>query len=270
MAAFVRFLFTIVIVGMVVNLAIVLLANTHSQRLEAQQYTRQANRFQQLIGEVGGHVRRADAVVESQRVDSRDHALETTLLIRQYGSTGSGQGRPLPVVRIVIPGDQLKASGLLLEFDRMFASDNDAYAMLRDTQLVFFGMFCGASEEAPAVSNAADDRFTFLPRDQVPELARLDPEAPQASYFEKQLWEYLWGLLPEVPRDAKYPWVSGSPAHGLKATWLKPATITVKRTHTYTAYVSIDGNITLAEDEPGKSGLLDEMVKEGQKLEAQP
>jgi len=270
MAAFVRFLFTIVIVGMVVNLAIVLLANTHSQRLEAQQYTRQANRFQQLIGEVGGHVRRADAVVESQRVDSRDHALETTLLVRQYRATGTSQDRPLPVVRMVIPGDQLKATGLMLEFDRAFASDKDEYAMLRDTQLVFFGMFCGASEEAPAAPTVADERFTFLPRDQVPELIRLDPELVQPSYFEKQLWQYLWSLLPEVPRNAKFPWVATSPAHGLKATWLKPATITVQRTHIYTAYVSIDGNITLSEGEPTKSGLLDEMIKESQKLDTQP
>ena len=138
--------------------------------------------------------------------------------------------------------------------------------MLRDTQWVFFGMFCGAAEEAPAAPGAADERFTFLPRSQVPELVRLNPEASQASYFEQKLWEYLWGILPEVPRNVKYPWVSADPAHGLKATWLKPAAITVRPAHTYTAYVSISGTITLEEDVPGKSGLLDEMVKEGAKL----
>jgi len=266
MAAFVRFVFTVMIVGMAVNLAIVLLANAQSQRRQDQQYTRQAGDFRTLVEEIEGHVRRADAVVEAQRVDARNQVVETTLLVRQYHSTGTAQSRPLPVVRIVIPGDQLQAGGLMLEFDRMFALDMDEYAMLRDRQLVFFGRFCGAGEEAPTAPGAVDERFTFMPRDQVPELVRLDPEAPQASYFERKLWEYLWGLAPDMPRNATYPWVSGSAGHGLKATWLEPATIKVRPTHTYTAYVSPSG-ITLAEDDVGKAGLLDEMMKEGERLE---
>jgi hypothetical protein len=267
MAAFVRFVFTIMIVGMAVNLAIVLLANARSQRRQDREYTRQKEALGRLAGEISGHGRRADAVVEAQNVNSLNHAVETTLLVRQYRSTGTSQSRPLPVVRIVIPGDQLQAGGLMLEFGRMFALDAEEYASLRDTQWVFFGMFCGASEEAPAAPGVADERFTFLRRDEVPELVRLDPEVPQASYFERKLWAYLWGLMPEMPRNAKYPWVPADPGRGLKATWLKPATITVRPAHTYTAYVSLAGIITLEEDVPGKSGLLDEMVKEGAKLE---
>jgi hypothetical protein len=266
MASFVRFVFTILLVGMAVNLAVVLLANVQSQRRQARQYEQEAARFKALLADIDGHVRRADVVVESQRVGSDGTPLESTLLIRQYRATGTSQDNPLPVVRITIPGNQLQATGLMLEFDGLFSADVEEYAMLRNTQLVFFGRFCGAGEPAASQPSAADTRFTFMPRDQVPELVRLNPSESQPTPFEIKLWQHLWTLLPEPPAGAKWPWVSPSPSLGLKASWLKPATITVRLRRTYTAYVSADAMISLSEDEPGIPGLLDAMVEEGKKL----
>jgi hypothetical protein len=266
MASFVRFVFTIVVVGMTVNLAVVLAANIRSGRRQTRQYRRDVVRLKDLIGNIGGHVRRADIVVESQRLDGRDNALESTLLVRQYRATGTSQNDPLPVVRITIPGNQLQASGLMLEFDNLFAADNPDYEILRNTQLVFFGRFCGADEHAPTSPAAADSRFTFLPRYQVPELIRLDPQVGRPSTFETGLWQYLWNALPEPPRDAKFPWVSAKPGLGVKGTWLQPATIAVRRTHTYTAFVSVDGIITLSSDELGMTDLMDVMEREGKTL----
>lgn len=267
MAPFVRFVFSIILVGMVVNLAIVLLANVHSQRNQGRQYRGDVVAFKNRIDEIEGHVRRADIIVESQQVDGYDKALETGLLIRQYASTGSSQEEPLPVVSIVIPGDQLQAGGVMLEFDHMFAPDFDDYVPLRNKQLLFFSRF-GGIEDARTMGAIRDEPFTFFPRDDVPPLVRINPLAAQPSQFESQLWQYLWTLLPDPPRDAKYPWVSARGGSGLKATWLKPATITVRRRHTYTAYISSDGTITLGEDQPGITGLFDAIWAEGEKLRA--
>jgi hypothetical protein len=266
MAIFVRFVFAILIVGMVVSLAIVLTKNVRSQRNQGERYQNEIGEFKMRLADIEGHVRRADIVVESQRIDANEKALETTLLVRQYASTGTSQENPLPVVRIVIPGDQLQAGGVMLEFDNLFAPDIDEFGILRNKQLLLFGRFCGATETAPA--EGPDERFTFFPREQVPELMRLKPNATEPSVFESRLWQYLWTLLPDPPRDAKFPWVSAKSGGGLKATWLNPATITVtvRGAHTYTAYIDGGGNITLSADQPGMSGLLETMLTEGKMI----
>lgn len=341
MAAFVRFVFTIMIVGIAVNLLVVLAANSRSQHTRAVQYEAQAQQFTKLAGSVDRHVRRADIIVESQRVDARGNALESTLLLRQYRDVGTGQEQPLPVVRIVIPGDRLQAGGLHLKFGSDFAGDGGEYQMLANKDIVLFGLFCGADETAPTNPSVTDERFTFLVRDKVPPLLQLtgensriesaaralrgglslaaeadltrdmlgrlsesdlranaaalgiDPKIsqqqmvesvygllhrlsfpPQPSYFEMKLWQYLWSQLPEVPTEATLPWdfelfrpedVQHKLPSLLKATWCKPATITVRRVHTYSAFIDSNG-ISLSEDEPGIVGLLDNMLKEGEML----
>jgi hypothetical protein len=266
MAAFVRFVFTLLIVGIAVNLVAVLLANARSQRRQALQFQHDSACFKDMLADISGHVRRADLIVESQRVDSLGQPLESTLLVRQYRATGSSQKAPLPVVRITLPGNQLQATGVLLEFDSLFAADIQDYAMLRNTQLVFFAGFCGVGEPAPTSTAVPDPRFTFLPRGQVPELVRLDPLAPQPSPFESKLWHYLWNALPDPPRDARFPWVSAQPGLSIKATWLKPAAIAVGPKNVYTAYVSTDGSVTLGQNEPGMTGLLEVLEDEGKRL----
>jgi hypothetical protein len=267
MKSFVHFIFAILVVGMVVNLTIVLLANVESQRKQAQKYRDDTVAFKVKISEIEGHVRRADIIVESQQMDGHDNALETRLLVRQYAATGSSQEQPLPVASIAIRGDQLQAGGVMLEFDHMFAPENEDYAPLRNKQLLFFGRF-GGVENKDARNEAPEEPFTLFPRDQVPALIRVRPLSVQPSQFESRLWQYLWTVLPDPPRDAKYPWVWAKGGSGVKATWLKPATITVRRRHTYTAYISADGVISLGEDQPGIYDLFDAMLTEGEKLKA--
>jgi hypothetical protein len=246
------------------------LANVQSQHNQTLQYQHDSAAFKVKISEIEGHVRRADIIVESQQLDGHDKALESRLLIRQYAATGTSQEEPLPVVSVVIPGDQLQAGGVMLEFDHMFAPETEDYAPLRNKQLLFFSRFGGVEDKrirSEALSGGGVP-FTSFSRDEVPALVRINPQSEHPSQFESQLWQYLWTILPDPPRDAKYPWVWTKSGSGLKATWLKPATITVQRRHTYTAYVSADGIITLGEDQPGISGLFDAMWAEGEKLRA--
>ena len=341
MAAFVRFVFTIMIVGVAVNLAVVLAANSRSQHTRAVQYESQSQQFTKLVGSVDRHVRRADIIVESQRVDARNNVQESTLLLRQYRDVGTGQDHPLPVVRIIISGDMLQAGGLHLKFGSDFVGAGGEYQMLANKDIVLFGLFCGADETAPTNPNMTDERFTFLVRDKVPQLLQLtgvnsridsasreiraalkqgpdtdltrdmlaslsketlqsqaealgiDPKSsprqmmdsvyfllhrlsfpPQPSYFEMKAWQYLWSLLPDVPKNATLPWTfelyrPADVQHKLlplfSATWFKPATITVRRERTYSAFIDSNG-ISLSEDEPGMVGLLDTMLYEGKML----
>jgi hypothetical protein len=274
MSSFVRFIFTIVIVGMAVNLAVVLVANVRSERRQKAQYQRDAGLFHEMVEDVAGHVRRADIIVESQRLDARDTALESTLLVRQYRSRGTSQKDPLPVVRITIPGNKLQVTGLLLEFDSLFAGDRPEYEVLRNKQFVLFGTFGGADETAATRPGAAGESYSFVVRDQVPELLRLHPQAPQPSVFESGLWRRLWEVIPVVPRDARPPLAASRPDLGVKATWLEPVTIYVRRTLTYTAYISTSmrpdgqtsGELTLGQDLPGMSDLMRVMEEEGKRL----
>ena len=97
---------------------------------------------------------------------------------------------------------------------------------------------------------------------------------PQPTYFDMKLWQYLWSLIPETPKDARLPWefrlfppedVEHKLPPLLTATWFKPATITVRRVHTYSAFIDGSG-VSVNEDAPGIIGLQDTMLKEGEVL----
>src|SRR4051812_34969919 len=94
--SFVRFLFTIIIAGVVVNLAIVLMANNWSHNRQVRQFDRQKQQAIEMFTLAEGRVRRLDMVVESQNV-APDHVIASTLLVRQYQSIATDQGKPLPV-----------------------------------------------------------------------------------------------------------------------------------------------------------------------------
>jgi hypothetical protein len=268
MRIFVRFVLTILLAGMVINLTIVLLANAQSQRQQAEQYEARSRRFKLLLAEVSGRTRRADMILEKQRLDARNNPLESTLLVRQYQATGAVQTGALPAVRFVIPGDQVEANGMLLEFDPQFSGQDGEYKLLQDTQLVFFTVFCGAGEKPAA--HAPDERFTFMPRDQAPELLR---ERLQASFFELKLWQSLWREIPELPPGTVLPWTVNRANGHLKATWLKPDTITVQldsHPHLYTAFVSADGKVEWKKDLPGQAGVVEALLLEGKRLDLTP
>src|SRR5207253_2166143 len=109
--------------------------------------SRQKQQAIEMFTQAEGQVRRLDMVVESQKVDSRDgrdHVIDSTLLVRQYQSTN--QSKPLPVVRIVIPGDKVQVDGLKLVFDSMFSQDDAEFQWLRGKTMLYFSRVCGAGE----------------------------------------------------------------------------------------------------------------------------
>jgi len=261
--SFVRFLFTIVIAGVVVNLAIVLLANNWSHNNQERQYYRQKQQAIEKFAQAGeGRVRRLDMVVESQHVgslDGRDKVIDSTLLVRQYQSIANDQSKPLPVERIVITGDKVEVEGLKLTFDSMFSQEDEEFQWLRDKTLLYFSRVCGAGEKAPE-EPLPDERFTFTPRDRVPQLTRIDPTDERPFYFETRLWQRLWEIIPDPQKGE----VSAPAKANMQVTWLKPAQRVLRRNHTYTALITTN-DITLDEDRAGIPNLLNAMLEAGRK-----
>ena len=282
MSPFIRFIFAILIAGIVVNLAIVLLANARSERRQAQAREDEKRAFKEILDNVSGHFRRMDMIVESQHVDAHelDQALQTTLLVRQYGSTGSDQSDPRPVARIVIPGNRVSVDGLVLSFDAFFAEEAPDYRIFCDNKLAYFRRVCGEGETAP--EKPPDPRFTWMRPYQVPELTRIHPSDSAPSYFETRLWNYTWDLIEgRMAAPASRPATGSATAAaedfastsrgGLTVRRVAPVTRVVRREHTYSAFINTDGTISLEEDfHPSIPDLFEAMLAEGKKLRQTP
>jgi hypothetical protein len=247
MNSFVRFIFTLLIIGIVVNLAVVFAANAQSQRRQSIQDKSDREALEALLAQSNHMSRQLDAVVESQRFDQDNKAIETTLLVRQYHSTD--QSVPGAVQRVVIPGDSLAVYGVLLEFSDDFAADVPEFQLMRGKQLAYFTFVCGENEK-PA-PNQPDERFTFFPQWDPPELTRINIYNQRPSIFEVRLWKYIWSRLPE---DSSLPWNTDG-RHGVRAVAvnldtatpgkiaLQPAVISGVRPQTlYSATVSYISN----------------------------
>jgi hypothetical protein len=270
---FVRFVFAILLAGMLVNLGIVLLANSASHHRQVRQTEDEKRRLADMLGQVDGHVRRLDLAVESQHVRADDSVTESTVLVRQYRSVGTDQSQPLPVKRLVIPGDRIQVTGLMLEFASAAPAEEQEYSFFRNRTLLYFSLVCGADQHAPDQSQP-DERFTFTPSGVPPQLSRLDPLAVRPTYFESRAWEHLWQHIRMPQPGTSLPWSFDVTSAGgddgamkwLKVTWTKPAARTLRRSHTYTAFISAGGEVTLDEDKlPCIPNLLNIMLEEAQK-----
>ncbi|HEY4329857.1 MAG TPA: hypothetical protein VGN88_08980, partial [Phycisphaerae bacterium] len=176
--SFIRFVFTILIAGMLVNFAIVLLANNQSHQRQIQHNARDKDQLAALLARIDGRTRRMDIVVDSQLMDAHDRAIETTILVRQYRSTLSEEGDPLPVSRVTIPGDQLSVGGVMLDFSDNFAPNDPDLQIFRQKKIVYFSFVAAGDERAPDASAGPDERFNFFGTGNVPQLTRLDPSLP--------------------------------------------------------------------------------------------
>lgn len=261
MPNFVRFIFAVLLAGMLVNLGIVLLANTRTQRRQQVDIEEEKAGLQKLVHSQEGWLRRVDVVVEKQTL-ARGQVVESTLLLRQYASPGSDESEPLHVVRVTIPKDQLTVEGMVLKFSPDFASDSADYQFLCNATIPYFTFVYGRGQTAP--DKGPDDRFSFTPRDAVPELTRLHPYDARPSYFEIRLWQYIWDLIPERS-------IAGAPQalaqRGIAVIRSAPVTQAVQDGHVYSAFINGDGVISIEKtDRQTIPGLQDAMESEARSL----
>jgi hypothetical protein len=235
MHPFVRFIFITLVAAIVVNLAFVLVANSRSHARHEQETAARRAQFREMLERVSGYLRRADMIVEKQTVDHHNTALETVLLVRQYKTIGTSQSLPQPVRRLTISGDVVKVDGLVLKFDDLFFKDEDPdLNLFAGKTLVYFSRFYGKDAIDPPP--APDARFTFTPVSEVPELTQLEPlpgkgtvaatnplfpEEIAPSSFEVRVWQQIWRLLGEPPRDTGVDaWYLRGNERGMTFQWV--------------------------------------------------
>jgi hypothetical protein len=251
MTPFVRFIFLILIGGAALNLAIVMVSNAHTHQRQVEDLADERKQFADLIAIVNNHWRWGEMAVEWQRIDANENVLETSLLVRQFMPVDSGQPIPLPLHRIIIPGDRVCIDGLKLDFDQYFTED---YKELRNSTLFYFGRIY-------ADKAAEKDRFSFLIPYGVPQATqvRYSGKNPQPTYFESKLWATIWDVI-QSPSPAK---------RGLTATWLDPLCQKVKGGAMYKITVGLEG-IKIEEDDTGLNRTLrNDMLREGEMLDSQ-
>jgi hypothetical protein len=244
MSRFLRFIFTLIIAGVLVNLAIVLLANARSHADQDRQKAVERDRFNALTHSLDKQLRRGEMAVEWQRVDANHNVVETSLLLRQF-MPHDDNPVPLPTVRVIIPGSRVCIDGLKLYFDPLF---NEEYAQLRDTTLFYFA-------HVYADSVPKNERFTFIPLYEVPRATQVHAtdKRPVPTYLENRLWQSLWPLI-QNPAVAE--------KRGLKVTWIDPKCQVVKNGVLYKITVGLEGVTITEEDEALGRPEREEMLKE--------
>ena len=239
MSSFVRLIFVVVMLGIAASLTLVLASNARSARQQRAQVAAEKQRFDAFIQRVDGHERHAEMAVEWQKLDSEGNVTQSALLIRQY-TPGANGPEPLPIERVIVPGNEVRVDGVLMSFGPAFSDD---YADLRGTTLAFFDHVYGASQERP-------ERFRFLTPNMVPAAAQT--RASGTTHYELHLWRYLWELIQNPSSDA---------AADFHIRWTAPAPCTVRRGVVYMLFVGNDGTSIVESDD---RAILNNLVTEAE------
>jgi hypothetical protein len=228
MNKFVRIIFTILCLSIVAGLTVVMVANARSTRDQNAQVALETRRFEDLLRRLDGRFRRAEMVVDWQKLDAEGTVTETGLLVRQFVLHENDE-TPLHVQRVVIPGSEMRVDGLLLEFGAEAPED---FAAARQRRIVLFAHVFGG-EQPPA------SRFTFLPANEVPLAARVHMD--RVTHHETVFWNYVWDRVQEQEKNGK-----AASLLGVRATWLPAASRGVRRGLLYTAILTTEG-VTIQE-----------------------
>ena len=231
MVHFARFIFAIMIAGIVVSLALVSFSDMRSRSRQVKAMEEERELFHRLLARYNGQWRSGQVAVEWQKVSGTGEILESSILVRRFVFDPDGKQERLPVRRIIIPGDKLCIDGLSLEFGPLF---NEEFKALRGVRLVYFDRVY--AEEQPLA-----DRFTFLPRGEVADATQIYSD--HISHLEERLWQYLWDLIP----SRNDPAATGDRAEkqGLTVRLVAPTCRTVKNGVVYTIF--LDKDVTFEE-----------------------
>jgi hypothetical protein len=247
MNRFVRLIFTILSLSIIAGLTVVLLANARSAREQNTQVALEAQRFEELLHRLNGHFRRAEFIVDWQKIDTDGAVTDTALLMREFVLTEEGEA-PLHVERIVIPGSEVHMDGLLLDFTPAIPAD---FAAARG---VHFPLF----DHVFAVGQAKSERFTFLPPDAVPRAARV--HADHITHHETMFWNYVWENRRAVEKGATPP-----EARPVRITPIPAAARKVRRGMLYTAILTGD-SLSIEETEDRRP--FNEIRTDAQRMES--
>lgn len=178
MSPFFKFTFSVTLVACVLAIAIVLLANRHSQRVQARLLAAERERARELFTDQAKKVRRADLVVESQQVSGTGKVIETTVIFRPWISTASEKDIELSLQRVKIPGDTVTIDGQIVNFSRNYLENVD---FLASSAIPMFGHLYGEGQK-PSPENLLAPSFSG------PSPAE-DPDS--VSIYELRIWSSI-------------------------------------------------------------------------------
>ena len=204
--------------------------NPNSPAVRIARLEQEKRELEQIVGRLLNERRVAEFVVTNQQPINGQ--LQTTILWDETTPNGARVASK----SFTVKGEEIHIDALSIRFQHGFLEKDDP---LRGKGLVLFTRLYGA-QQTPAEGFAIDDPNQVpgvYKKDQPGTVSPQTNAGPDASTFERQLWEDFWRLVNDKPyREEKGVQVASG-----KGIWIKK----VEPGRVYTVTVDAHGNPTL-------------------------
>ncbi len=218
-----------------------------SRNARILQLERERKRLQVIINRLTGKRRMAELVVDGQVTNGKRQVRQTTLLWEEFVTGSDGKRTPLPIKKIVIPGDTPYVDGYVLKFRKKFVENGD---LLRGKSLAFFRRIF-SSRQSPQLGSS------LLGSHGVPEC--LTGKSGRPDTFTLNLWQHIRQLMQHPASAAKL---------GLDVVQGQAVYRPVKPGRLYVIYLQNDGGLEFTQ-QAGESSLINRLLKEADRTHSQ-
>lgn len=235
-----RSIFWIVVLATFITLATNMAQRYLSRDAQIAQLKKEQAELKSIIKRLTGRTREAQLVVDAQTINGHGRVVKTTLLWREFTYAKDGRAVPLPLQKIVIPGDEPYVGGYVLKFADSFVEDGDS---LRGKSIGFFTNIFSKLQ-------APDHGVSLLGPDGVPRV--LEPRHGPPNPFALMLWHKISSLI-RSRHAAK--------ALGLQVVQRQYVAKPVRPGILYTIYLQNDGGLEFIA-ESGRAGLITRLLRQ--------
>lgn len=242
MSPFLKFIFAVTATAGIMAMAIVTLANAHSQRVQNHLLAAERERTRELFQ--SKPVRRADMVVESQRLSGTGKVVETTLIFRPWLSTTNDKEIELSLQRVKIAGDTVTIDGQIILFNRDYLENVN---FLTNLSIPMFGHLYGEGEK-PAPENLLGPFFSGASPAE-------DPNA--VSVYELRIWSSIRDAMLDPATAEK---------NGIVIQNKTPASRVVRPGVAYTVWLGNKIGVMI-EEQPDRSQVVKELLSRAEAID---
>lgn len=243
MSPFFKFVFSVTCTACVLATIVVMLANNHSHRVQARLLAAERQRTHELFK--SKKVRRADMVVESQRLSGTGKVVETTIIFRPWLSTTTDKEVELSLQRVKIPGDTVTIDGQIVLFSHDYIENVD---FLTNLSIPMFGHLYGEGQK-PSPDNLLGPFFSGASPQE-------DPDA--VSIYELRIWSSIREAMLDPAVAEK---------NGIVIQNKTPASRVLRPGVAYTVWL---GNAlgVMIEEQPDRTQVVKELLARAEALDA--
>ncbi len=242
---FFRFILGVTLAASALTICIVMISNYHTQRERTAELNEERDRAKELFTGPENQLRRADLVVESQRVSGTGRVLETTLLFRPWIKTFSERDVELSIQRVTIPGDTVTIDGDILKFNRNFIENVD---FLAGTSLPMFAHLYGEGGK-PTEDNLLAPSYSG---------SSVEMGRVVASLYELRIWSAIRDLMRDPVQAEK---------NGVTIERKTSASRVVRPGITYIVWLGSKLGVEF-EDRPDQAYIVKELMMRAESLDA--